>query len=404
MFLALLLTVGLLAGCKGQTGTDPAEGPAGGAAETTEAAKTDGSGETGSGEAGSGEENGLAGERMLFYCPVSLGDMGIIDQLWSASTDYAKQYGLELDVVENGTDMATVVTSFVDAVETGDYRVVVAPEFAIMDTIMERANEDWSDIIFVIADISPLTDISGYSNIIGYGYKQNECSFLAAVYQCMTTKTNKVAIMIGNDTPVMNDFAMGWFYGVKWYNDNYGTNIDYVYAYRGAQTSDATYETCNVLYDAGADSLYNVSSASGLSAAKSCEEHGGVEGGYSMVGVDLDQWQIYKDSGTDVYGYENIVTSAVKNGYRALGYVMEQLMDGTVEFKNYQLGLLEDGVALCKNERYLEVTPQEVQAEIDAVEQKLRDGEITVPRYYDLAGGYDEYVAYRDDPAARMTK
>lgn len=42
-----------------------------------------------------------------------------------------------------------------------------------------------------------------------------------------------------------------------------------------------------------------------------------------------------------------------------------------------------------------------VKTTISEVEQKIKDGEIVVPSYFDFAD-YDEFATFRDDPDARL--
>ena len=360
------------------------------------------------GDGGKGAENSDGpisdeSKRLLFYTPGTLGDMGIIDQAWRASQAVAEEYSMELTVVENGSVRDTLTTAFIDAMELGDYDLVIAGASYVVDAIKERSSSgEWADTTFILYDCSPLTDIEGYDNIIGLGFKQNECSFMAAVYQCLMTKVGMVGELAGADNPIQNDFMTGWITGVKWYNDNYDADIQYRVAYRGAATLDATYETANTLYNAGCDIIYNVAGSATLATCQACEEHGGWEKGLGLVGVDLDQYTFYKNSQADAMGYENILTSGLKNVEAMIQRMAGQYMEGTLKGGNYALGLADGAVSLSYNDRFYEVTPEEVQKAIKEIEAKIVNGEIKVPRYFDFEGGFDEFTAYRDDPDARI--
>ena len=349
------------------------------------------------------ETNADEALKLLFYTPGTLGDMGIIDQAWRASQAVEEKYGMELTVVENGSVKDTLTTAFVDAMELGDYDIAIAGASYVVDVIKERSDSgEWADTTFILYDTSPLTEIDDYDNIIGLGFKQNECSFLAAVYQCMMTKTGRIGELAGADNPIQNDFMTGWITGVKWYNDNYDADIEYNVAYRGAATLDATYETANTLYNAGCDIVYNVAGSATLATCQACEEHGGWENGYGLLGVDLDQYTFYKNSEADAMGYENILTSGLKNVEDMIQWAADEYMEGTLVGGNYALGIADGAVTLSYNERYYEVTPEDVQAAMEEIEEKIINGEIVVPRYFDFEGGFDEFAAYRDDPDARI--
>ncbi|HWS29406.1 MAG TPA: BMP family ABC transporter substrate-binding protein [Clostridia bacterium] len=340
------------------------------------------------------------GGKLLFFAIGNLGDMGINDLGWYASQELATKYNLELTVVEGTNDASVRTTSLLDALETGGYDYCVTASWYIQDDLLNNM-DNYKDTKFVIYDSSPLADFSAYPNVYGISFRQDEGSFMAAVYQCLMTKTNKIGAVAAQDSPILNDFVTGWIAGVKWYNDNFNAQVEYKLAYLTDSTIAGDYETASVLYGSGCDVVYNIAGTYGLGAAQACEEAGGYEKGFYMIGVDYDQYNVYSKSDTAVVGYMNVATSMQKKIQESVVDAMSKVIDGGADMGNRRYSLKDGGVGLSYNDRYNEVTPDEVKAEVTSIESKIMSGEIKVPSYFDFSD-YDQFAAFRDDPAARL--
>lgn len=338
-----------------------------------------------------------SGGTLLFFAIGNLGDMGINDLGWKASQELAEKYDLELTVVEGTSDASVRTTSLLDALETGGYDYCVTGSWYIESDLL--ANMDaYADTKFVIYDTSPLTDYSDYPNVTGIAFKQNEGSFMAGLYECLMSETKKVGAIANMDSPILNDFITGWLAGVKYYNDNYDEPVEYSVSYLSDITVTNNYETASTLYGSGCDIIYNISGTSGLGCAQAAEEAGAI-----MIGVDYDQYEVYKQSESDVVGVETVATSMQKKIQESIVKAMSNVIEGTSDTMGVNVGytMAMGGVGLAKNEKYEEVTPDDVKTQIDEVEQKIISGEITVPSFFDFAE-YDEFATFRDDPESRL--
>lgn len=341
-----------------------------------------------------------SGGKLLFFAIGNLGDMGINDLGWYASQELADKYNLELAVVEGTNDASVRTTSLLDALETGKYDYCVTASWYIQDDLLKNM-DNYKDTKFVIYDASPLADYSAYPNVYGISFRQDEGSFMTAIYQSLMTKTNKIGAVAAQDSPILNDFVTGWLAGVKYYNDTFGKNIEYKLAYLTDSTIAGDYETASVLYGSGCDIVYNIAGTYGLGAAQACEEAGGYEKGYYMIGVDYDQYTVYASSDVAVVGYKNVATSMQKKIQASVVDAMSKVIDGEAEMGNHRYSLAMGGVGLAYNERFDEVTPDDVKTQLKEIEDKVISGEITVPSYFDFSD-YDQFAKFRDDPAARL--
>ena len=80
---------------------------------------------------------------------------------------------------------------------------------------------------------------------------------------------------------------------------------------------------------------------------------------------------------------------------------MTRVIEGTAEMGNHRYSLAMNGVGLSYNERFHEVTPEDVKQELAAIEAKVMSGEIVVPSYFDF-NSYDEFAKFRDNPNHRL--
>ena len=74
---------------------------------------------------------------------------------------------------------------------------------------------------------------------------------------------------------------------------------------------------------------------------------------------------------------------------------------GVMEMGNHRFGVADGGTGVAYNENYYAHTPEDVQNTITEIDQKITNGEIVVPSYYDLPN-YDTFAQFRDDPDYRL--
>lgn len=398
---ALLMAAAMvvsLAGCGSKGTTAPAE-ESRTEAQKTEAAKTDPA-KPEEAKTEDGGETAKEGGKLLFFAIQNIGDYGINDLGYFAAQDIAEKYGMDLTLVEGSNDASVRTTSLLDALETGDYDYCITASWYILDDLLAQAND--FDTKFIIYDTNPTLDLSAYPNCYGISFRQDEGSFLTAVYQCLMTKTGSVGAVASQDAPILNDFLTGWLAGVKYFNDNMGGNVKYSVAYLSDSTVQGDYETAAVLYGAGCDIVYNIAGTFCLGAAKACEEAGGTETGKYLVGVDYDQYEVFAQSdNTDVEGYENLATSMEKKIRESIVSAFDQLSDGTGQMANHRFSLADGGVGLAYNDNYFKLTPEDVQKKVTEVEDKIKSGDIKVPSYFDF-NDYDGFKEFRDNPDSRI--
>ena len=262
-------------------------GCGGGGAEETTAANTGAEEGTGTSD-GSGDS--VEGKKLLFFAFQNIGDYGTNDLGYYAAQEIAEKYNIDMTLVEGGMDASTRTTTLLDAIETGGYDYVISSSWYIQDDLLANVDR-FPDMKFILYDTAPTLDLSEYPNVFGVSFRQDEGSFLTAVYQCLMSENHKIGAAANQDSPILNDFVTGWLAGVKYYNDNMaedGEEVEYNIAYYSDQTVQGAYETVNVLYNNGCDVVYNIGGSYCVGALNACSEHGGIENNQYLIGVDYD--------------------------------------------------------------------------------------------------------------------
>lgn len=336
----------------------------------------------------------------ILYYTAYIGDFGLGDMGHRASLAAAEKYDLDFTLIEYGKDNSVAVNSFLDAIESSHYDYIVASSWYINDIVLEKAPE-YPDTTFVLFDTSPTGEFTA-DNVYGITFGQNEGGFLVAVYSSLMSTTKTIGCSLRSDTPILNDFGTGWLAGYKYAVNEMGLDVKMKFSYIGEDSIQSTYESCKVLYDNGVDYLWSVAGTNVIGATQACEEKGGLAKGCAVIGVDYDQYEYFKevDSSTAV-GYENLVTSMLKNIEPSVALIFESVIEGKGDIKpgNSFYGVKVGGTGLAYNDNYYENTPQDVQDIIKELEGKIASGEVKVPSYFDFSS-YEAYATYRDNPTA----
>ncbi|MCI9403285.1 MAG: BMP family ABC transporter substrate-binding protein [Oscillospiraceae bacterium] len=338
---------------------------------------------------------------IMFYIPY-IGDFGLGDMGYRASTAAAEKYNLKFNLVEYGQDNSIAVNSLVDALETTHYDYVLAMGWYVTDIVVEKSKSgEWSDITFILFDTAPSMDFEGCDNIYGVSFAQNEGSFLVALYSALMTKSGKIGCAINQDAPITNDFGTGWLCGYKYAVNELGMDdLEMMYAYLGEVTIQTSYETVSVMMDNDCDYVYLVAGTVAMGGMQAAEEKGGKAAGKFILGTDYDQYNYFKEVG-DTVGYDTMLTSMLKNIEACVALIFENIYGEAtgIEPGNHVYGIKEGGVGLAQNENYLENTPEDVQKVIQETSDKIVSGELDVVSYFDF-DSYDAFATYRDNPSA----
>ena len=257
--------------------------------------------------------------------------------------------------------------------------------------IMAKLAEEYPDVKFVGFDEN-WSDDQLPDNMTCIFYAQNEGSYLVGMLAAGMTKTGTVAVDVGVENPVINDFVTGFVNGVMDYNTAHGTSVKVVKAAVDSWTDPAKMKEI-VLDQArnnNADIFYQVAGGSGDGLFEACTELNDVW----AIGVDSDQYAMYKD-GENPEKADVILTSMLKEVGNSLVSIMHSIENGDDSMWGHttHLGLAQDSVGIVDNDFYEANTPEDLRNEISEAADKIKSGELTVKSYFDFEND-TEYNAY----------
>lgn len=321
-------------------------------------------------------------------------DVGGIDDRSFNATSWAgveraiEELGVEGQYLESQqqTDYERNINEFIEQ----DFDLIITVGFLLGPATAKAAIEN-PDFDFAIVDYSfpdcwPGAEVGKdcgsdkpLDNVLGLTFATDEAAFLAGYLAAAMTKTGKVGIFGGIPLPTVNIFMVGFEQGVKYYNQQHGTNVEVL----GWET-DPSAEGCGngsftgnfestddgrrlaeSMMDEGADIIVPVAGPVGLGSAAACQERGTM-----LIGVDTD-WFISAPEYKEVY-----LTSILKNMDVAVFDAIEAEVEGTFTGGTYIGTLGNDGVGLAPFHNYDDEVSSDLQEELDQLRQDIIDGTV----------------------------
>ncbi|MFA5469050.1 MAG: BMP family ABC transporter substrate-binding protein, partial [Sphaerochaetaceae bacterium] len=179
----------------------------------------------------------------------------------------------------------------------------------------------------------------------------------------------RIGFIGGMDIPVINDFMVGYRQGAKSIDPQIETLVAYVGNFDDPAKAK---ELTLAMFDQGVDVAFNGAAQAGLGLLDA-----GAERKRYTIGVDSDQYLLYKDSNPERASF--IVTSMLKNVGESIFRGLEMHIAGTLPYgKVENLGIEEKAVGLADNENFRKVVPQEFIDKIKEAEEGIKSGRIVV--------------------------
>ena len=267
-------------------------------------------------------------------------DTGGIDDASFNQTAWA---GVELAIDQLGIEGA-----FVESNEQADYEpninamidrgcdLIITVGFLMGDATAAAAAAN-PDQAFGIIDV----DYLDFPNLTGHAFATDQAAFLAGYHAAASTQTGVVGTFGGINIPPVTVFMDGFWYGVQYYNNENGTNVQ-VLGWNPA-TQDGLFTGnfdslddgrafAESLMDEGADIIMPVAGPVGLGSAAAIQERGNAW----LIGVDSDWTQTAPE-------YASIILNSVlkKMDQTVLQHI-EAAVGGT-SAGSLILGTLENG-------------------------------------------------------------
>jgi basic membrane protein A len=249
----------------------------------------------------------------------------------------------------------------------------------LLGTATQEAAEANPDQAFEIIDFA--YDEGVAPNVRGAVFGTTDAAFLAGYLAAGVSQTGVVATYGGIQIPCgVTCFMDGFVYGVRYYNQENGTDVQVLGWDPEAQTGSFTGDFENAdngrnftqsFVDEGADVILPVAGPVGVGSAALAQELGNVW----VIGVDADWFETLPEY-SDV-----ILTSVLKGLDVAVFDTIQDVAEGTFEGGTRLYTIAEDGVGIGPINEAVDAA---LAAEVDAIREGLVDGSIVAA---DMAEG-----------------
>lgn len=307
----------------------------------------------------------------------NLGDKSFFDSAEAGLAALQEAGRIEYQTIEMGgtdEDQPTWLSTLYDVSASEDYDVIICGTYQMPDYLKEVATE-YPDQKYVIFDDNTYVGENG--NVLNLTYKQNDMGYLVGVYAAsMTVDTSLdninedavVGFVGGVDSPVINDFLIGFIEGAQSVNPD--IKIDTRYTNDYVDTAIAKEYGLSMINDNKCDIIWGVAGNAGNGAAEAALETGKAW----FIGVDSDQELTLSPDLAAL-----TLTSGLKNIGNSLIWVFDELDAGNEYWgTEVTLGLAEGGVGIVTDKNFDKYASDETKAAVAAAQEGVLAGEITV--------------------------
>ncbi|QIK69630.1 BMP family ABC transporter substrate-binding protein [Erysipelothrix sp. HDW6C] len=304
-----------------------------------------------------------------------LGDLSFNDSAKVGVDKAAADLGMDVKIIEYGTDVSKEESSLIDAADSG-YDIIIAPSnFA---DYYEQHAKEYPDTTFILFDATVDYDANGddVKNVYSIVYSANEASFAAGYLAAKKSETGVIGFLGGQEAPVINDFLVGYIEGAKLANPDIKVAVSFV----GNWTDSAKgKELTLAMNNQKADVVFAAAGGAGMGIFEAA-----IEKGTQSIGVDFDQATVFAEQGKD--DFANVtMTSVLKNVGDSLFRALELYQKGELKVGQAEtLGIKENGVGLADNKFYEAAVSEEIRKDVADFIKKIADGEVEVTSFYGM--------------------
>ena len=325
----------------------------------------------------------------------NLGDKSFFDSAEAGLAQLKADGRIEYRTIEMGgldEDKPKWKDTLYEVSESGEYDVIICGTYQMPDFLKEVADQ-YPDQKYVIFDDNTYAGQS--ANVMNITYRQNDMGYLMGIYAATLTtdtsieKINEDAVIGfvgGVDSPVINDFLIGYIEGAQSVNPDIKIDVRYTNDY--VDTAIAKEYGLSMINDNKCDIIWGVAGNSGNGAAEAAYETGKAY----FLGVDSDQELTLSSDLAAI-----TLTSGLKNIGNSLIWFFDELDAGRTYFgQEGARGLAEGGVGIVTDKDFATYASHDLKAAISAAEEAIKNGELTVDSAL-AEGGPDLAVQLRTE-------
>ena len=307
----------------------------------------------------------------------NLGDKSFFDSAEAGLAQLKADGRIDYVTIEMGgtdEDQPTWLSTLYDVSEDGGYDLIVCGTYQMPDYLKEVATQ-YPDQLYAIFDDT--TYVGENQNVVNMSYRQNDMGYLIGVYAaCMTVDTNipninedaVVGFVGGVDSPVINDFLIGFIEGAQSINPDIKVDTRYTNDY--VDTAIAKEYGLSMINDNKCDIIWGVAGNAGNGAAEAALETGKAW----FIGVDSDQELTFSPDLAAI-----TLTSGLKNIGNSLVWLFDEWDAGRTYWgQAVELGIAEGGVGIVTDKNYDKLASAETKAAVEAAQNAILNGEVVV--------------------------
>ncbi|GAE27493.1 basic membrane lipoprotein [Halalkalibacter wakoensis JCM 9140] len=287
----------------------------------------------------------------IMLSDVGLGDQSFSDAAFDGLVRARDELGIIFDYREL-RDTETYEQGLIELVEA-ENDLIVGLGFMVQQELEAVANQ-YPEQRFLLVDA-----VSEVDNIVSLTFKEDEGSYLAGVIAALTTETNTIGFIGGDDVPLIQKFANGFVEGATAVDPD----IEVLVEYAGDFGNDVLgAELAKDMIEQESDVLYSAAGFTGVGVLREAQQNG-----VYAIGVDSDQFY---------YAEEAVITSMLKNVDVALFETVQEIQQSNqLQSRHIELGLAENGVGLAPI-RVIQLSSEQ-EARLKEAEEALLRGDVT---------------------------
>ena len=368
LLLALVMLLGLVA-CASKTTEEPAKSEEPAKAEEPAPAE----------EPAQTEEPAAEGKvyNVVYIVNGNLGDKSFFDSAKAGIDKLVADGRIECTTIELGgtdEDQPKWLSTLYDVSESGEYDLVICGTYQMPDYLKEVATAYPDQKYFIFDDN---TYVGENANVVNVTYRQNDMGYLIGVYAaCMTADTSLpninedavVGFVGGVDSPVINDFLVGFIEGAQSINPDIKVDTRYTNDY--VDTAIAKEYGLSMINDNKCDIIWGVAGNAGNGAAEAALDTGKAW----FIGVDSDQELTFSPDLAAL-----TLTSGLKNIGNSIIWFFDEWDAGRTYWgTEVTLGLSEGGVGIVTDKNFDKYASDATKAAVAAAEEGVLNGTIVV--------------------------
>ena len=271
---------------------------------------------------------------------------------------------------------AQIPTFFRNFATSMNCDLIIAIGFNPSDSVPELALK-YPNKKFLVVDTN-LEEKNKAKNIRSITFQEHDGSFLVGAIAAMKSTSGKVGFIGGMDIPLIHRFETGYTAGAKYINPKIKISTSYVGITPDAWNNPTkAKELALAQYNEGTDVIFQVAANSGQGVFDSAEQMNKKTNHKKQhydIGVDSNQNWIKPDI---------IITSMVKRVDNAVYFTIKDFVENKFTSGHTAFGLKDGGVDWAYDEHNKKFYSSSQIKEINSIKEKIINGKITVPDYYE---------------------